>query len=486
MTNIKMDFKGKRVTVVGLARSGVGAANLLSLLGASVTATDIKREEDLYPYLKELEYDIRLDLGRHSDDLFENTDLIVLSPGVPMDIKPLRKALHRGIEVIGELELAYRVIVAHNKSSKIFAITGTNGKSTATSLLYSILKEDGFKVIVGGNIGDAITEILYELYTNDNGSDVDYYVIEVSSFQLESISEFRPFGSTILNITPDHLDRYSSMSSYIDAKCRIFINQGKGDFIVLNADDSATKEILSRIDSGVGGSSLKPEIFYFSRKEEVEGAYYFKERGIVNFNLPYSKLERIKTVFQHVPKDFYLDPQTFKIKGIHNIENVMAVSLMALLGGSRPETISNVLKHFPGLEHRLEFVREIGGVTFINDSKGTNVGAVIKSLESFDSPIVLIAGGRDKHGDFSVLRPLIKERVKTLILIGEAKEKINKELGDLTKVYLEDDMKSAVSRAHSIAVSGDVVLLSPACASFDMFENFEDRGRKFKDAVWAL
>lgn len=486
MKNFQSDFKDKKVTVVGLARSGVGAANLLSLLGASVTVTDIKSEEDLYPYLKELKYDIKLELSRHPEYLFEKADLIVVSPGVPMDIRPLQEALHKGIEIIGELELAYRVIATHNKSSRIFAITGTNGKSTATSLLYSILKEDGFKVIVGGNIGDALTELLYRLYINGSGSDIDYYVIEVSSFQLESISRFKPFGSTILNITPDHLDRYDSMSSYIDAKCRIFLNQGEGDFIVLNADDSATEEILLRVNSRMKDKSSRPEIFYFSRKEEVEGAYYFKDKRIINFNLPNPKLDKIKTNSQDIPKDFCLDPQAFKIKGVHNIENVMAVSIMALLGGSRPETISKVLKHFPGLKHRLEYVREIHGVTYINDSKGTNVGAVIKSLESFDSPIILIAGGRDKHGDFSVLRPLVKEKVKALILIGEAKEKIKKELGDLTEVFFEEDMRSAVRRAQSIALSGDIVLLSPACASFDMFENFEDRGKKFKEAVKAL
>ncbi|MCX7913066.1 MAG: UDP-N-acetylmuramoyl-L-alanine--D-glutamate ligase [Thermodesulfovibrionales bacterium] len=483
---LHMDYEGKKVTVVGLAKSGIGAANLLSRLGAKVTVTDIKGKKDLELNLKELKYDITLVLGEHPNSVFEEADLIVLSPGVPMYLDPIQRALKRGIEVIGELELAYRMIITYGESSKILSITGTNGKSTATSLLYNILRDNGFQVIVGGNIGYALTEIIYELINQGKGFQKDYYVTEVSSFQLESIRDFRPFGSTILNITPDHLDRYDSMSSYIDAKCRIFLNQTEGDFLVLNADDPATNEILFRYQTKFGVKETKPEIFYFSRKKRVEGAYYLEDEKVINFYLPSHKIAKIKTNLRDLPKDFCLRPQSFKIRGVHNIENVMAVSLMALLCGSTPETISNTLRYFAGLEHRLEFVRDLKGVVFINDSKGTNVGAVMKSLESFESPIILIAGGRDKHSDFGLLRPFIKGKVKALILIGEAKEKIRKAVGDLTEVFIENDMDGAVKKAYSIAVSGDVVLLSPACASFDMFENFEDRGRKFKKAVWSL
>ncbi len=486
------DIKGKKITIVGLARSGAGAANLLSRLGASVTVTDMKKRHELEPFLNKLNGDIKCELGSHPDILFEDADLIVISPGVPMDIIPLKKAQQRAKKIIGELELAYHIInnnqTIDTPEVKFLAITGTNGKSTTTSLLYEIIKAEGFKAILGGNIGNALTEEIYKRLIN-NSSDIytcDYFVAEVSSFQLESIVEFKPAGSAILNITPDHLDRYSSMSSYIDAKCRIFLNQGRGNFIVLNADDPATDEIMYRMKSHLAENRELPEIFYFSRRRPVEGAYYDDSNAIITFNLPENKIQNLKIKIQDIPSRFFLEPSNFKIKGVHNIENAMAASLMAILSGCRMETIHEVLGRYPGLEHRLEFVREINGVEFINDSKGTNVGAVIKSLESFSENIILIAGGRDKHGDFTLLRELVKERVKALILIGEAREKINKALGDLAKVFIEEDLRSAVIRANSISANGDVVLLSPACASFDMFNDFEDRGRQFKMAVMEL
>lgn len=494
MTDFKshMNFKGKRVTIVGLARSGVGAANLLSHLGAIVSVTDIKKSLELEPYLNELETKIKCELGSHPDVLFEDADLIVISPGVPMGIKPLKKASQKGIRLIGELELAYNIIQnipkLDNRVPRFLAVTGTNGKSTTTSLLYHIVNAEGFKTIIGGNIGNALTEEIYKQLKNNDPAmyKTDYFVTELSSFQLESILQFKPAGSTILNITPDHLDRYDSMSSYIDAKCRIFLNQGIDDFIVLNADDEATEEILHRMRSQSEQGKEIPEIFYFSRKKAVEGAYYNDNDKTIFFNLPEYKINGLKYKIQDIPPNFCLDPSSFKIKGVHNIENAMAAALMALLSGCRPETITNTLRHFSGLEHRLEFVSEINGVRFINDSKGTNVGAVMKSLESFSEPVILIAGGRDKHGDFTLLRPLIKNKVKALILIGEASEKINKAVGYLTETFLEEDLNSAVIRANSIAAAGDVVLLSPACASFDMFRDFEDRGRQFKKAVMEL
>ncbi len=467
-----MELKGKAVTVVGLARSGTSAANLLAGLGASVTVTDRKSPQELKAFVDRLNPGIKPALGSHPPELFENTDLIVVSPGVPLTITPLKMAAERGIRIIGELELAYQVISRKSedrlRKTDFLAITGTNGKSTTTTLLYEMLRNGGFNAALGGNIGNALTE---EIFKGSN-SLLDYIVVEVSSFQLESIHEFRPKAATILNITPDHLDRYPSMAAYIEAKCRIFSNQGTGDFLVLNADDPMTGELVKRVRDRKSGAGSIPRIFYFSRRREVEGAYL--KDGVICFKVP------------GVPSTFNLHPSSFKIKGVHNMENTMAASVMALLSGCGTDAVADTMRDFPGLEHRLEFVRETGGIKFINDSKGTNVGAVVKSLESFQGPVILIAGGRDKDGDFTELRPLVKDKVKALVLIGEAKDKIRKALGDLKQVFMEDDFKAAIKKARDIASPGDVVLLSPACASFDMFRDFEDRGRQFKKAVMEL
>jgi UDP-N-acetylmuramoylalanine--D-glutamate ligase len=498
------EIKGKHVTVVGLARSGIGAANLLSELGANVTVTDIKTEEELKDFIPGLGPSVRLALGGHPEDIFLSADMLVVSPGVPLDISPISKAKEKGIPIIGELELAYQIISSKFKvqSSKLggkrgfLAITGTNGKSTTTALLGFMMKKGGFQTIVGGNLGNALTEeILKQVKSqkskvrppacplllrgefeggcslnSDLNLSIDYIVAEVSSFQLESIKDFRPGVATILNITPDHLDRYLSFEQYGLAKARIFKNQGEGDFLVLNWDDPAVMKVKSE---KLKVKSEKPGIFYFSRREKVEGLY--SKDGQIYCNFPDLSLDT-----HHLT---LIRADEIKIKGVHNLENAMAASVMALLAGCPVEAVIDSLREFSGLEHRLEFVRELDGVSYFNDSKGTNVGAVIKSLESFSEPIILIAGGRDKAGDFSLLRQLVGEKVKSLILIGEAGEKIRKALGDLAATVMAKDLKEAVEMSRSIAIKGDVVLLSPACASFDMFVNFEDRGRQFKKLV---
>ncbi len=461
-----MDVKGRKVVVVGLARSGVGAANLLHRLGALVTVTDKKKPEELGPYIRELRSGIRHSLGGHPAELFEAADLIVVSPGVPLSISPLKAASERGVTIIGELELAYQAASGHKTA--FLAVTGTNGKSTTTSLLDAMLKRGGFSTLLGGNIGNALTPALVEI----NGGAMqfpDFIVAEVSSFQLDTVHAFKPHGAAILNITPDHLDRYRSMSDYIDSKCRIFLNQDRADFIVLNADDPMTGEIVKRTGSHL--PHMGPRIFYFSRQKEISGAYY--KNGVIYFSLPGLS-------------SFTLHPSAFKIKGVHNIENAMAASVMALLSGCGADAVAGALEEFPGLEHRLEIVRELHGITFINDSKGTNVGAVVKSLESFDAPIVLIAGGRDKDGDFTGLRPFIRDKVKALVLIGEAGDKIKNALDGSTEIFMENSLGEAVVKARELAAPGDVVLLSPACASFDMFRDFEHRGRQFKELVGNL
>lgn len=504
-----MEIKGKRTLIFGLARSGVGAANLLAHLGAEVTVTDKRLKEELMVFVKRLLPSVRLSPGGHPDEIFKDIDLIVISPGVPMDIPSLKNASAMGIKIIGELELAYQVIRGlgvrdsglakktepiPNPQSPIpfLAVTGTNGKSTTTTLLDLMLKKGGFKTILGGNIGNALSEEIFKavgspqstvssqkagddflIALNSQLSTLNYIVAEVSSFQLESIDEFRPKGAAILNITPDHLDRYHSMDEYREAKAKVFLNQKQDDFIVMNADDPETLKVRRE---KLEVRSEKPRIYYFSRKNEVEGIYL--KDGVI-----YCSFSHFPFPTSHFP---LIKADEIRIRGVHNLENAMAASAMALLAECPLEAVIDALREFPGLEHRLEFVRELEGVRFINDSKGTNVGAVVKSLESFSEPVVLIAGGRDKAGDFSVLGPLVKERVKALILIGEAKEKIKEAIGDLTETTFAGDLREAVIISRRVASSGDVVLLSPACASFDMFRDFEDRGRQFKQIVMEM
>jgi UDP-N-acetylmuramoylalanine--D-glutamate ligase len=485
-------FKDKNILVVGLARSGTGAANLLSELGARVTITDTKSRSVLATNIKRLFPAVKVMTEGNPSEAFDAADMIVISPGVPLDIPTLENARAKGIPVIGELELAYQVmksVVSSQQSGRgeavprpcnafpaFIGITGTNGKSTTTTLIDLMLREAGLKTLLGGNIGIALTEeILKEVSRGEAvPRPYDYIVAEISSFQLETIKEFRPKIAILLNITPDHLDRYHSMAEYIDAKARIFENQTGGDFLILNADDPVLMKVANE---KLEVRSKKPDIFYFSRCKEVKGVYL--RDGVIYFNLP----ESILGATHESP--LRINVNEIRIQGVHNIENAMAASLIALIAGCPLDSVRNALRQFPGLEHRLEFVSEIRGVKFINDSKGTNVGAVAKSLEGFND-VILIMGGLDKGSDFSVLKTLVRQKVKTLILIGMAKEKIAKALVGATEILEVDNIDSAVELSLSKASAGDVVLLSPGCASFDMFQDFEDRGRKFKEAVFHL
>lgn len=510
----KCKFKGKNILVVGLARSGTGAANLLSSIGAKVRITDIKPRDLLMDNIEKLLPSIEIIAGEHPEEVFNTADLIVVSPGVPLDIPPVLRAIARGIPVIGEFDLAYQVIRSMASSTlnpellppAFIGVTGTNGKSTTATLISMMIKGAGFKTILAGNIGNALTEEIYSSQFTVHGSrltDTDYIVAEISSFQLESIQDFKPFIAVILNITPDHLDRYSSIQEYANAKARIFENQDPSDYLILNADDPAIMELyeskisprraclfgrqVARGDKNQKSSSVN--ILFFSSKKEVKGIYYKDGNLHLNFLPPprtappaflreqeggaVSSLSRL------------IEVDEIKIKGVHNLENAMAASLAAIISGCPIHTVRSSLKNFPGLEHRLEFVCEINGVSFINDSKGTNIGAVVKSIEGLQN-IVLIMGGRDKQSDFSALKGLMKEKVKTLILLGEAKEKIAAAVGKATEVILVDGLKDAVEVSVSKASAGDVVLLSPGCSSFDMFTDFEDRGRKFKEAIKAV
>ena len=458
-----MKFRDKKILVVGLARSGSGAANLLCAAGAHVTVTDKRSRSALEEHIKNLPADVRVVTDGNPQELFIEADLILVSPGVPLNIPPLVNASAKGVPVIGELELAYQSVVSDlslDGSPAFIGITGTNGKSTVTTLIDLMLKGAGSRTLLGGNIGNALTDELQKI-----DSIPEYIVAEISSFQLETIKEFRPRVAAILNITPDHLDRYEGMQDYIDAKVRIFENQAGDDCLVLNADDPLVMEMYN------SKKAEMPKVFFFSRKKEVNGVY--AEDGVIYSNLDaITKTELIKT-------------DDIRIKGVHNIENAMAASLVALLSGCSDKAVKETLKSFSGLEHRLEFVEEINGVTYINDSKGTNVGAVAKSLEGLDN-VILIMGGQDKGSDFPVLRDLVLKKVKLLVLIGDAKEKIGKDLEGTVEIVKAGSLSEAVQVSMTNASKGDVVLLSPACASFDMFTDFEDRGRKFKDAVREL
>ncbi|TAN43629.1 MAG: UDP-N-acetylmuramoyl-L-alanine--D-glutamate ligase [Nitrospirae bacterium] len=474
-----MDLKGKSVIVVGLARSGVGAANLLAGMGALVTVTDMKPAADLQDQLGRLSPEVRTVLGGHPDELFLAADLLVVSPGVPT-IPPIAAAKARGVPVIGELELAYEILhEARDRDIPFMAVTGSNGKSTTTTLLDLMLRKNGARTLLGGNIGNALTEEI--LACGEPGSmpgaavreKFDCVVAEVSSFQLETIAAFRPRIAAVLNVTPDHMDRYPSLDAYAEAKARIFENQAQGDLLVLNADDPGVMKLYEAGLKKAGESG--PRVYFFSRRQKVNGV--FSQDGKVWCSMPVCS-DREPIVL--------IGTDEIGIQGVHNLENAMAASAMALLAGCSPEAVRSSLREFRGLEHRLEAVRELEGVRYVNDSKGTNVDAVLKSIESFHGPIVLIAGGRDKAGDFKALRDLVSRKVRAVVLIGEAAGKIAEAIGGLTEILSAQNMHEAVALSRSKARPGDVVLLSPACASFDMFRDFEDRGRQFKRSVMEL
>ncbi len=469
-----MQPKGKKITVVGLARSGSGAARLLADMGADVTVTDSRTAAQLADMLSSLPASVRLCLGGHPQEIFSDAELIVVSPGVPLSIAPLATAKADGKRIISELELAYQIIsgrLTGEKAVPFLAVTGSNGKSTTITLLNHMMNTAGFRTMFGGNIGNALTEEILKMKKDDIIPDA--VVAEISSFQLEAIETFRPQIAAILNITPDHLDRYHCMEEYAGAKAAIFQNQQAPDILILNADDPETMKLHA---AGLGNRGSGPILYFFSRKKEVEGLFV-KDNALV-VNLPQHK--------QVAGNLALIDLEDIRIKGVHNLENAMAASAMALLAGCPVGAVRKSLREFPGLEHRLELVRELDSVKYINDSKGTNVGAVIKSVESFEAPIILIAGGRDKAGDFTALRDAAAGRVKRLVLIGEAARKIELALGDIIRTSIAEDLKEAVDVARSCAEHGDVVLLSPACTSFDMFQDFEDRGRQFKAIVMGL
>jgi UDP-N-acetylmuramoylalanine--D-glutamate ligase len=447
-----MDVKGKRVLVVGLGKSGVASALFLAERGARVAVSDAKSPEQLreeIPVL--LDHGISVETGQHAERTFRDQDLIVVSPGVPFDVPQLAHARERGTPVIGEVELA-----AHFLKGRIVAITGSNGKTTTTSLAGEILSAGGRKTLVGGNIGTpAITFV-------DRAADDTWIVLEISSFQLETVKTFHPYIAVVLNITPDHLDRHHTFENYAAAKARIFENQTAGDFAVLNADNAASVELAAK---------TKASVNWFSRRKEVPSGTSVRDGRIIwHDGRGESEIMPVSEI---------------SLKGAHNLENVLAAVAVGILAGVQPEQIRRAAAGFKAVEHRLEYVATICGVEYYNDSKATNVDATIKALESFPGRIHLILGGKDKGSDYSVLNHLLKERVKRLYTIGAAAVKIESQARG-AEIVSAGTLEAAVRRASESAVSGDVVLLAPACASFDQFDSYEHRGRVFKELVQQL
>jgi UDP-N-acetylmuramoylalanine--D-glutamate ligase len=446
-----LEIKGKRVLVVGLGKSGVASALFLRGQGARVTVSDAKSEDQLrqeIPVL--LDRGIVVETGRHGERTFRDQDLIVVSPGVPSHVAPLEQARRRGIPVIGEIELAYRFLPGH-----IAAITGSNGKTTTTTLTGEIIASGGGMTLVGGNIGTpAVTFV-------EQSSPETWVVLEVSSFQLETVDRFRPRIAAVLNITPDHLDRHGSMEGYIAAKARIFENQTAEDFAVLNADDANAAALAPQV---------KAQLYWFSRVKEVERGAFVRE-GKILFRDAAGERE-------------IAGAGEIALKGAHNVENVLAAVTIGVLSGVEAGKIARAVRNFRAVEHRLEFTAEVAGVQYFNDSKATNVDATIKALESFPGGVHLILGGKHKGSPYTVLRELIDERVKGVYTIGVAASIIEQDLrGCKAPLYSCGTLEAALRRASGNAVAGDVVLLAPACSSFDQFDSYEQRGRVFKDLV---
>jgi UDP-N-acetylmuramoylalanine--D-glutamate ligase len=447
-----MDVKGKRVLVVGMGKSGIASALFLADHGARVAVSDTKSEEELHHEIPQLlDRGIEVQAGYHAERLFKEQELIVISPGVPYDVPQLVQARQAGIPVIGEVELASRYLKGHT-----VAITGSNGKTTATSLVGEIIATGGKKTLVGGNIGTPAISFV------DEATDDAWIVLEVSSFQLETIETFHPQIAVVLNVTPDHLDRHRTFENYAAAKSRIFENQVATDFTVLNADDKTCFAMAE---------NTKAQVYWFGRQHSVERGGFVRGESIV-----WTDGRREQTIMR---------TSDIGLKGAHNLENVLGAICAGMLAGVDPADIRRAVAAFRAVEHRLEFVANVRGVAYYNDSKATNVDATIKALESFPGRIHLILGGKDKGSDYSVLNSLLSERVVRVYTIGAAATKIESQIKG-APIVSSGTIDNAVRQASEQATAGDIVLLAPACASFDQFMSYEHRGRVFKDLVRQL
>ena len=445
-----MEIRNKKISIIGAVRSGVGAAKLAKNLGAIPFVSDSGSQEKLKSSIEILKSEkIDFEIGSHSDKVFD-CDLMVVSPGVPSNAKVIKEAGEKKIKIISEIEFASLFCKAN-----VIAITGTNGKTTTTTLCGYLFNECGAKTYTAGNIGLAFSEIVLDAKADE------YVSLEVSSFQLDLIDTFKPKVAMILNITPDHLNRYdNSVDKYAESKLRIFENQNAGDYLILNNDSELLNHYFKKTNSKT--------LFFSTRKKVSNGCYL--DNQTVKF------VRNDKEEFSCAVSDIF-------IQGEHNIQNAMAVIIAAKIFNLDNKKILEALKSFKGVEHRLELVREIEGIKFINDSKATNVDSVIVALKSFDEPIMLILGGQDKGNDYSMIENLVVEKVKKIYAIGSSAEKVFNYFHKKVKTEIKKDLEEVINSALSEARSGDVVLLSPACASFDMFDNYEHRGKVFKEIV---
>ncbi len=445
-----IDLKGKRVSIIGAVRSGIGAAKLVKKVGGipfvSDMADDIKIKDSIAMLKSE---NIPFEYGIHSEKIY-NCDLMVVSPGVPGDSVVVKTAKEKVIKMISEIELAY-----HYCSGKVIAITGTNGKTTTTSLCGYLFNQCGVKTYTAGNIGLAFSEIAMDVKPEE------YVSLEVSSFQLDLIESFKPKIAMILNITPDHLNRYeNSIQKYSKSKQKIYSNQDGNDFLILNADSQSVLDHLQKHRS--------KDCFFSVSKVQKTGCYFENDKVI------FANDRQVK---------FSCSREDIFINGEHNLSNAMAVISAAKILGFENELIIKALRSFQGVEHRLELVREINGVKFINDSKATNVDSVWYALRSFNNPVFLILGGQDKGNDYNQIKNLVEEKVKKIYAIGSSAEKIFNFFHKIVKVEVKPSMEDVVLSSVKEARDGEIVLLSPACASFDMYSNYEHRGKVFKEAV---
>ena len=447
-----IELRGKRVLAVGLARTGVATALFCAARGARVTATDSRTEDQIGEAIAKLkDAGVTLELGCHREKTFLDQDLIIPSPGVPADEAHLQAARAKGISIWSEIELSYRFM-----KGRLIGITGSNGKTTTTSLVEHILKTTGMQTILAGNIGTPLIGCV------DTMKDDTCTVVELSSFQLELIDTFRPNIGVFLNLTPDHLDRHHTLEAYGAAKARLFENQTGEDAAILNADDVATTPYAPSL----------PRVYWFSRKQRVaQGAYVRGEEIVFR---------------QDGAEETLLKLEDIPLAGAHNVENVLAAAAAARLAGAPSAAIAKGVRSFAGVEHRLEFVAEIAGVRYYNDSKATNVDATLKALDAFPGRILIILGGKDKGSDYTALQRPLREKAILALLIGTAAEKIEEQIAGSVALERAETLERAVETASHAAQRGDVVLLAPACASFDQFKNYEQRGQVFKDLVRQL
>lgn len=447
---MRQDFRQQQVIVVGAGSTGLALCRYFQQRGAGVVLSDARRQEQIAGLDELAAAGISFDCGQHSTELFLQADLVVLSPGVPDSIPSVVAARQAGIAVLGEIEIAWRELTA-----PLIAITGTNGKSTTTSVIGEIFQQWGQRTFVGGNLGLPLIEAT-------GRSDWDWVVAELSSFQLETIERFRPRYALLLNISEDHLDRYPDMASYIAAKARIFENLQADDVAILNDDDPLVAELAPQINGR--------KVWFSSSRLLEQGMGY--QQG--------------ELVWRWQGQELRFAASELRLRGLHNVENVMAALIPALLEGCPADLAWKAACGFGGLDHRMVAVRELGGVWWYNDSKGTNVGSVVKSLAGLEAPVTLIAGGKDKGGDYAPLVELVRQKVAHLLLIGEAAGRIAEALGSLTDTRFPATLQEAVVLAHQLTPAGGAVLLSPGCSSYDMFKNYGERGDIFTQAVLAL